>query len=127
MKKELIHFEQMLAQEREVVVNELKGISIHTEAKDKDDWEAIPGIEIDSADSNNVSDRIGNYEGNTALVSELEARLKEIDHAAKKMQEGKYGICEVCGKQIEEDRLEANPAARTCKTHIETKLAAPEI
>ena len=31
---------------------------------------------------------------------------------------GTYGTCEVSGEQIEEDRLEADPAARTCKAHM---------
>jgi RNA polymerase-binding transcription factor DksA len=119
MKHELIHFEQKLAKEREVIVNELKGIGVHTEAKGKDDWEAIPGIEIDEADDNEIGDRISAYEGNTALTTELELRLKEIDLAQSKIQAGKFGICEVGGEPIEEDRLEANPAARTCKKHIE--------
>ena len=26
-----------------------------------------------------------------------------------------YGICENCKKEIENDRLEVNPAAKTCK------------
>jgi RNA polymerase-binding transcription factor DksA len=34
------------------------------------------------------------------------------------MDSGSYGKCEVCGKAIEADRLEANPAAPTCKEHM---------
>jgi RNA polymerase-binding transcription factor DksA len=127
MKKELIHFEQKLAKERQVVIGELKSVGVHTEAKDQDDWEATPMTEIDAADANTVADRISSYENNDALVRDLEIRLREIDHATKKMQEGTYGTCEVCGNEIEEERLEANPAARTCKTHINEKLGNPEI
>ncbi|MCC2630916.1 MAG: TraR/DksA family transcriptional regulator [Candidatus Paceibacter sp.] len=127
MKQELIHFEQKLAQERARIVEELKGVGVHTEAKDKDDWEAVPMTEIDSADSNTVADRITSYESNDALVRDLEGRLREIDHATKRMEEGKYNICEVCGEEIEEERLEANYAARTCKKHINEKLGAPEL
>ena len=32
---------------------------------------------------------------------------------------GTYGSCEISGEAIEVERLEANPAARTCKAHIE--------
>jgi RNA polymerase-binding transcription factor DksA len=51
----------------------------------------------------------------------LEVRYNEIKSALKKIEEsapGAYGLCEVGGEQIEEDRLEANPAARTCKAHM---------
>ena len=67
------------------------------------------------------------YEGNTALVSELEGRLKEVDLALKKIKENAFGTCEVGGEAIEADRLMANPAARTCKKHIEAHLPIPVI
>jgi DnaK suppressor protein len=125
MNKDHSQFQKKLADERNVLISELKGISVQSDKQDKDNWEAIPGIEVDEADSNEVGDRISQYEGNTALVTELEARLKELDLASNKIKAGKFGTCEVCGKNIEEDRLGANPAARTCKTHIETHLPAP--
>jgi RNA polymerase-binding transcription factor DksA len=128
MKKELIHFEQLLAKEREMVISELKGISVNTGAKGEDDWEATPSdMGNERADANDVADKIESYEGNDALVRDLEIRLREIDYAANKMKAGKYGICEVCNEEIEEERLEANPAARTCKKHLNEKLAVPEL
>ena len=36
----------------------------------------------------------------------------------KKIEEGSFGVCEINGDKIEEDRLLANPAARTCKKHL---------
>ena len=30
------------------------------------------------------------------------------------MEENKYGICESCGKEIEEERLKVAPEARFC-------------
>jgi len=35
----------------------------------------------------------------------------------KKIEDGTYGICEVGGEEIPEDRLDANPSARTCIEH----------
>ncbi len=43
--------------------------------------------------------------------------LRAIDEALERMKEGTYGICEVCGKEIEEDRLEAVPYTTLCKEH----------
>lgn len=45
--------------------------------------------------------------------------LREIDKALESMKEGSYGYCEVCGKEIEEDRLEAIPWTTLCKEHAE--------
>jgi len=38
--------------------------------------------------------------------------LKEIQHAIKRTEEGKYGTCEMSGEEIPEMRLEAIPFAR---------------
>jgi RNA polymerase-binding protein DksA len=40
--------------------------------------------------------------------------LQEIDAALKRIEDGTYGKCEVCGKEIGEERLEANPWASLC-------------
>ncbi len=41
-------------------------------------------------------------------------RLKEIKEALKRIEKGKYGICESCGKEIEPERLELIPWTRYC-------------
>jgi RNA polymerase-binding transcription factor DksA len=108
-----------LVDEKALLIRELKEIGVVKDQKNPDDWQAKPeDLDILEADSNEVADRIGSYENNTALVNELEQRLAEIDTALTNMDEGKFGICNVCGKHIEEDRLSANPAAKTCKTHM---------
>jgi DnaK suppressor protein len=57
----------------------------------------------------------------TAERSEVEAlggtlldTLRETEDALRKFDEGTYGLCESCGNQIAEPRLEAMPAARLC-------------
>ena len=49
-----------------------------------------------------------------ALVQQAEAHLVEIDAALARIDDGTYGVCEVCGRDIGPARLEALPAARTC-------------
>lgn len=41
-------------------------------------------------------------------------RLKAIDNALSRIQQGKYGLCVKCGKKIPQDRLEAIPYALMC-------------
>ena len=53
------------------------------------------------------------------MLKELEIRYNDIKDALDKIEKNKYGICEVSGEEIEEERLIANPAARTCKAHME--------
>ena len=49
-----------------------------------------------------------------ALIAQAENQLTEIEHAVMKISDGRYGVCESCGKQIAPERLEARPIARTC-------------
>ena len=49
-------------------------------------------------------------------VGELRTRqIEEIDDALLRIERGEYGVCEVCGRPIELDRLEAEPTARLCE------------
>jgi len=41
----------------------------------------------------------------------------EIDEALLRIGRGEYGRCEVCGREIELERLEAIPTARLCAEH----------
>ena len=48
------------------------------------------------------------------VLQRMEAELAEVEAAIQRMDAGTYGVCEVCGKEIAEGRLEAKPAARYC-------------
>ena len=56
----------------------------------------------------------------SALIERARNHLLRIDAAAARLQEGRYGICEVCGSAIPAARLEARPTARTCVGHAES-------
>ncbi|PIR40297.1 MAG: hypothetical protein COV33_00540 [Candidatus Zambryskibacteria bacterium CG10_big_fil_rev_8_21_14_0_10_34_34] len=75
-------------------------------------------MNVDSADSNEVADNIEEFESNTAVLKELEIRYNDVKDALTKIEKNEYGMCEVSGEEIEEERLIANPAARTCKAHM---------
>jgi DnaK suppressor protein len=48
------------------------------------------------------------------LSGQALATITEIDLALAKINSGTYGICELCGKEIPEPRLEALPHASLC-------------
>jgi RNA polymerase-binding protein DksA len=48
------------------------------------------------------------------LEEGAEQTLRDVEAALKRIEDGTYGICEVCGKPIGEDRLRAIPWARLC-------------
>src|SRR4051794_33228564 len=47
----------------------------------------------------------------------LLAVLDEVRRARRRLADGSYGACEVCGEPIPEGRLEARPWATRCVAH----------
>jgi RNA polymerase-binding transcription factor DksA len=63
------------------------------------------------ADTSQVTAERGETE---ALARELSDALADVERALGKLQDGQYGRCERCGKEIAPARLEAMPAVKTC-------------
>lgn len=49
-----------------------------------------------------------------ALLDAARTRLAELDLAIRRVEGGDYGRCEVCGRAIPDERLEAIPTAGAC-------------
>lgn len=48
------------------------------------------------------------------LIENGEEGLRNIDTALEKMDDGSYGVCEICSKKINKERLKAVPYAKLC-------------
>ncbi len=62
-------------------------------------------------------------EMNLALKVHEQTKLNDIKLALKKIDNGTYGVCENCKKEINPERLEVMPAARFCMECQEDKEA----
>jgi len=51
---------------------------------------------------------------NYALKNHQKNQVYEVDEALKRISNGTYGICEDCGAEISEERLEVMPTANLC-------------
>ena len=56
-------------------------------------------------------------EKDLSILEQVEAELGDVEHALRRLDEGTYGTCEIDGKPIPDDRLEAMPATRLCLEH----------
>ncbi len=54
------------------------------------------------------------WELNLALRDRTAQKVKEIKRALDRLAKGDYGVCEICGKPIEEARLELLPYTTLC-------------
>ncbi len=111
-------YKQKLLDEKKRLEKELSSIG-RINPDNPSDWEAVP-VDAGSRepDPNSRADRVEDYETNTAILKQLEIQLEDVKDALLKIESGKYGVCEISGHPIEEGRLNANPAARTCIEHM---------
>ena len=78
------------------------------------DGATAPDFDENFADSAQVAAEQGE---NMSLAVALRDQLSDVEGALQRIDEGTYGLCEVCGKQISEARLEAMPATPFCIDH----------
>ena len=114
MKKERVqHFKEKLLAEKALLEAELSAIG---KQDTNGDWSATPAahteVEGDEADQ---ADFIEEFDSKIARLGSLEKRYQQITQALARVETGTYGRCLKSGELIEEDRLEANPAAETSK------------
>ncbi len=112
------HFKKKLEEELSKVEGELKSVASLTPEGEWEPKEVAMDTLPPQADANEAGDHIEEYEENKGIDAALEGRWVDIKAALEKIETGTYGRCEVCDAPIEEDRLEVNPAARTCKAHM---------
>lgn len=110
--KKLDHF-------KNVLLTQLRGL---TEQINDDRAAAIDSIDGDAKDVVDKSQQDVNQELALQLGERASKMISEIDQALQRIDDGAYGTCERCEKNIDERRLEAVPTARydaACQEAIE--------
>jgi RNA polymerase-binding transcription factor DksA len=103
--------------EKSTLERELRTIATQNPANPSN-WQATPGkIEVDTADENELADKLEELEGNSGILTPLVSQLNEVNAALERFEKGTYGNCETCGQPMEKERLEANPSARISIKH----------
>jgi len=106
------HFRAQLLKERERVQNAITRLrSDHPGSLDEE-------VEEVAATSDNhlgeTATATLNREIDYTLGENSEQLLKEIEAALGRIDDGTYGTCAVCGREIAPERLEAHPWASLC-------------
>ena len=86
--------------------------TIGHKAEGEDNYDANFPQYGDSAEDNAIE--VADYATNLSYERELEPELKDIDKALEKIEDGTYGKCEKCGKDIDIERLKVMPSATEC-------------
>jgi DnaK suppressor protein len=110
----LANIRTRLERERRSLISDIEALDVENQAQ-QDDY----GV------GNHVADdatEVFTRERNLALRGNAEDLLGQIDAAMRRLDEGSYGTCARCGKEIPAERLEARPYAIyciTCQSEIE--------
>lgn len=103
-KKDLKRFEKMLQEKKEEILRNAKKTLEHDMSLDAND---LPD-EMDLASSEYIQSFTFRLRGRERTF------LDKIDKALEKINEGTFGICEVCEEPINLKRLEARPETTLC-------------
>lgn len=75
----------------------------------------------DNHPADNATD-LYDQERGIALTQAKEDEIEDVKAALTAIEEGNYGKCQVCGKEIPYERMEALPTALTCIDHADEEL-----
>lgn len=106
-------------------IEELKGQLLREKAELEKNLSKIARSVDNKGDYETTFDEIGyDREDNATEVDEysdtlpvevtLEKKLQEVRDALERIEKGTYGKCANCDKEISLERLQANPAAKSC-------------
>jgi DnaK suppressor protein len=110
--KRLAHFRSILQEQ----------LTRHTENVREDQANALEATDDGVKDSADMSVQDVSQETAFRLGERESQMVADIDQALLRIEEGTYGVCANCGKEIDERRLEAMPTARydaQCQTELE--------
>lgn len=115
---DLSRWQKILETERDELEAQLEKVG-RVNPQDRNDWQVKPLAGPETSFRDEVADELEEMDEREEVEDALEQRLRDVRGALERIAGGKYGICEIGGESIEIERLEANPAARTCKTHLQ--------
>jgi len=93
-----------LETERESLLEELKTAALVAERRERGSY----------GEEGELAAEIVEIEKGLILEKRVRDQLSEVEHALHKLDQGTYGLCDICGQPIEPARLEALPQASLC-------------
>lgn len=111
-KKRLLHLEGLLQKEERRIENTIRSMKKNNAAEQG----IYSPSELSNYDNHpaDLGTELYLVEMNSALKVHEENQLKDIKDALTRIDEGRYGTCIFCGKDIDTERLEVIPYTKLC-------------
>jgi DnaK suppressor protein len=106
-------YKKILTEERDRLATDLKRIEDRAAGRDRL-HSVQAGQDFDEPGGDAATETVERAQS-MAVGASLREQLDEVNAALAKIEEGTYGICDSCGKQITKKRLSVLPWATLCK------------
>jgi DnaK suppressor protein len=110
-KKEIDDLRSRLLGERKELGEQLTTIEDEAFSASQSDLSGDVGLDDESADAGTATFE---REKDLSIENNVRDLLDKIDRALKRIDEGTYGLCSVCGRPIEKARIKALPYVDLC-------------
>jgi DnaK suppressor protein len=110
-KKELGDLRVRLEEERTQLDTQLTTIVEDSFAIAQSEVASDVGLDDESTDAGTATSE---REKDLSIENNVRDLLQKIDRALKRMDDGSYGVCDICGKNIEKARVKALPYVDLC-------------
>ena len=110
-KKELGDLRVRLEEERTQLDTQLTTIVEDSFAIAQSELAGDVGLDDESTDAGTATSE---REKDLSIENNVRDLLQKIDRALKRMDDGTYGVCDICGKNIEKARVKALPYVDLC-------------
>jgi RNA polymerase-binding protein DksA len=110
-KKELGDLRIRLEEERTQLDTQLTSIVEDSFAIAQSELASDVGLDDESTDAGTATSE---REKDLSIENNVRDLLQKIDRALKRMDDGTYGVCDICGKNIEKARVKALPYVDLC-------------
>jgi len=111
-KKNMKHYKYLLdhhKEDHEGIIDDMEGITLG----ENDNFNSSELSKYDNHPAD-IGTEVFEEEHLMGLKKLQEYEVEEIKHAKERIDNGSYGLCENCGKEIDNKRLEVLPQARFC-------------
>ena len=76
--------------------------------------EALSELSLADQHPADVATETFEREKDVSILDNVDEQLRDVEDALQRLEQNTYGRCEICGKDIGDERLRARPEARFC-------------
>ena len=113
VKKQVVFPNRILVPVKEFLLGELKRLRLLKSGIEANDPFTDESRTTDNSLEEDVDEQMGHFDAQTKS-NFVTKQIVQLRQALTRMKLGKYGICEICGRMIDTDRLAVRPEATVC-------------